>query len=491
MRTDGSKPDAGRPWDQFRARLAPARRQLARLGTGPRLALMLAPAALVVAALALLLGPETPARPAWLYEGKRFSAAEATRLAGVLRSHHFEARVEDGRVGVTSAKEADALLLLEKQGLTPRSADELVDQGDEGGWLEPPGAREIRLRRRRERELGQMIRELPETSIESALVEIARPRPTGFRPAEEERATVRVTTRGDQPLAPATVMRIKDVLSTMEHLKPDALAILDRAGRVYLEPGKPDLLHRSWAHAREEELKTKILEELDWVEGLRVSVQVDPAASKSPEPVPAATETPRTPVVVPNGPLDLPPEPGETLAEVTPIEAAPVGKANVLVQVPLSTYLARARQDRAGRNPSPSELQGYAEKLEAKVQTAVAYVVPPRELGRVVVMRSDPAGPAIPAEAVAATPHRQELGWLLFGGAGTLALVAVLVASVGLMARRPSGRPARQRAAVGRRDDPDGPRPAPSERVRELVRLHPVAAAGVLQRWIGQGEESA
>ena len=28
---------------------------------------------------------------------------------------------------------------------------------------------------------------------------------------------------------------------------------------------------------------------------------------------------------------------------------------------------------------------------------------------------------------------------------------------------------------------------APSERVRELVRFNPEAAAGVLQRWIGQG----
>ncbi len=33
----------------------------------------------------------------------------------------------------------------------------------------------------------------------------------------------------------------------------------------------------------------------------------------------------------------------------------------------------------------------------------------------------------------------------------------------------------------------DEPNPGPSERVRELIRLNPEAAAGVLQRWIGQG----
>ena len=32
-----------------------------------------------------------------------------------------------------------------------------------------------------------------------------------------------------------------------------------------------------------------------------------------------------------------------------------------------------------------------------------------------------------------------------------------------------------------------GAGPGPSERVRELIRLNPEAAAGVLQRWIGQG----
>ena len=495
MRTDGSKHAAEPPWARLRARLAPARRQLARMGPGPRIALMLAPLGLLAAAAALVLGPEAPARMTWLYNGHHFSAADASRAEGALKAHRFDARVEDGRVGVPAAREADALTLLEKEGLAPRSADELVDDGSDGGLLETPAARERRLLRGEERALGQMIRELDEATIESARVVLSRPPRAVFGPPEEARATVRVTARGDQPLAPATVMRIKDVVSTMEHLKPDALAILDRAGRVYLEPNKPGLLHDSQAHAREEELKSKIQSELDWVEGLKVSVQVE----SSPPPVAAAhapaAETPRAPLVVPNGPLDLPADPGTDgggaeAASVAPEGPSATGKANVLVQYPLSTYLRRRRDDEARRGPGPGELLAYAEKLETKIKTAVAYVVPPAELGKVVVMRSDPAGPPPPDEEAAVAPRRLEVGWLLAGGAGALALVAVLVTAFGMLARRPASRPAR-RPAVGRHEDASGPRPAPSERVRELVRRDPVAAAGVLQRWIGQGGDSA
>ena len=57
-----------------------------------------------------------------------------------------------------------------------------------------------------------------------------------------------------------------------------------------------------------------------------------------------------------------------------------------------------------------------------------------------------------------------------------------------VVSRRPVPRRARG-ADRGRYPIDAAPEPghAPSERVRELVRFNPEAAAGVLQRWIGQG----
>jgi flagellar biosynthesis/type III secretory pathway M-ring protein FliF/YscJ len=58
-----------------------------------------------------------------------------------------------------------------------------------------------------------------------------------------------------------------------------------------------------------------------------------------------------------------------------------------------------------------------------------------------------------------------------------------------MAARRPAARPSRTTVRSGVVvDAPSGPVPGPSERVRDLVRRDPEAAAGVLQRWIGQGE---
>ena len=196
--------------------------------------------------------------------------------------------------------------------------------------------------------------------------------------------------------------------------------------------------------------------------------------------------------MIPNAPASLAADeagPGAeappTSAETPWAEALP-GKVNVLVQVPLSFYRHHPPDD-ARREPTDEERKVIVERTEARIKTIVAHVVPKGELGGVDVVRIDPPAGA-PAEVpVYAEPHRFEPGWVLAAVGGALTVLAGVVVLGGMLAgRRPSARPDRRRAAARVREEAPGPRPAPSERVRELVRRDPVAAAGVLQRWIGQ-----
>ncbi len=68
-------------------------------------------------------------------------------------------------------------------------------------------------------------------------------------------------------------------------------------------------------------------------------------------------------------------------------------------------------------------------------------------------------------------------------------MVALLVVGVRLLAsRRPEVRPApASDRGLYARDEASEPGQSASERVRELIRLNPEAAASVLHRWIGQG----
>jgi hypothetical protein len=86
-----------------------------------------------------------------------------------------------------------------------------------------------------------------------------------------------------------------------------------------------------------------------------------------------------------------------------------------------------------------------------------------------------------------AEPHRPWI-WVALSGVVVLASVGAVGAMVRLATRRQPTRPSRSSWRPGFVvDGPNDPLPGPSERVRELIRLNPEAAAGVLQRWIGQG----
>jgi len=495
MRSDDLIPAAPPAWARLRARLDPARRWLAHRGPGPRLALLLVPLTLLIAAAGYF-AAEEPARPAWLYDGHRFAAEEGARVEQALKARRIEVIVVDGKIGVPPASEADALVLLKKEGLAPRSVDDRINEdAPESGPFVTPAERARREAHQREKVLGLMIREIDPEAIESVIVEVTRPRPAPFGPREEATATVRVTTQADRTLASQTVEKIQRVLVAREKLKPKGVTVFDRRGVFYLDAGSP--AHHVHSQARADELRSKLLDELDWIKGIKVSVHVDPPASRPARPPARSAPLPapaRPPLVIPNAPASLPAEDAEAAVAAEPVSApgneGMPGRVDILVQVPLSFY-RRHSPDDPRREPSDAELKLIAERTEGRIRTIVEHVVPRGELGGIEVVRIDrPAGTpaAVPAYA---DPHHFEPGWVLAAVAGVLTLLAIVVVGGGRLAgRRPSTRPDRRRAAARVREDAPGPRPAPSERVRELVRRDPVAAAGVLQRWIGQGGDA-
>jgi hypothetical protein len=168
--------------------------------------------------------------------------------------------------------------------------------------------------------------------------------------------------------------------------------------------------------------------------------------------------------------------------------------ARVLVRVPRSYYLSKAALN---RDPSPDRLQPFIDQTESLIREAVAHVVP-SELTRpgeppdvtIQILPVDPPA-SVPLRSQVANDVRGPFpGWLpaCVAGVGLMVLLSALGVRV-LAWRRPAGRRvAAARPGRYRSDAASEPGSGPAERVRELIRLNPEAAASVLHRWIGRGE---
>jgi hypothetical protein len=214
------------------------------------------------------------------------------------------------------------------------------------------------------------------------------------------------------------------------------------------------------------------------------------------------------PAVGVNTPLELEPElplvpaPTPVPAVSAPAPAETAGPrsevARVWVRVPRSYYYSKAAPD---RDPSPDRLQPIVARTESLIRVAVGHVVPPEltlagaapDLKIDTIPDDEPA--TAPLRSQVATDTRRPLSWWLPAGVaagGLIVLASVLLVRV-LAVRGPVARQ-RNRAIAAphlgryRSDAASEPGPGPAERVRELIRLSPEAAASVLHRWIGQGE---
>ena len=102
---------------------------------------------------------------------------------------------------------------------------------------------------------------------------------SGLRPGPGSRATafVWLETVGGREIPHKTVQAIQNIIVGCEYdLKQDAVTVFDQKGRHYLVAGDPKYSTLSATRAHEEELSQRILEEIDWIDGVRVTLQLVP-----------------------------------------------------------------------------------------------------------------------------------------------------------------------------------------------------------------------
>ena len=487
MRTEPPSPLAS-ALSRLRGPAGRARRWLAARGTATRIALLLVGLA-GLGAVGYLASLEDPSERslAWLYEGRKLSADDVGKIAQALDAASIP-HVEDpsGRVGVKPARKGEALLALAKAKAVPPSLDDLSNDADAISPFDGPEERERRDNRNLERILKAEIEGL-DPAITSAHVRVHRVKKRGGYGAPSEISSfVHLRIEGGRKLGHRVVDGIETFLTgSVPGLKAEAITVVDQAGYKYLAAGNPSLKGQMQAHAREEDWGEKIAGELRHIPGVGVSVllEVVPAPPPPPEVPPSAAQE----LVLPNGKAVVEPEP--PLVAPAPSDHSARTKANVWVRVPRSFYLLEFQSRSPNRPPTPDDLEPMRLTTEKLIRDAVEIHIPKDELGvvKIAVIQDDLASsrplllPSVP-EA-----HRQWT-WVALPGSIAVAGMAGVAALVRLATRRPSARPSRSPWRPGFvADGPSGPVPGPSERVRELIRLNPEAAAGVLQRWIGQG----
>ncbi len=462
----------------------------------------------------------------YLASGTRFSSEDLIKICRAFDEHRItDYRLDDRRVAVSADEFDEASVLLAKIDVGRRSIEEIRSQ---------PGAMSLlwetsedRVRRdqlKRERILEAMIGQ--QSGVVWSLVSIHHPRASaGVRNPPKPSAFVYLETEGDRQLPSRTVQAIPVILRGYEpDLNMHAITVMDRRGHRYLDPSNPSLGDISRNRARAEELSEKILEKLDWIKGVRVLVQVStphhdvsmtgragsstttvnpahPADRATPSAGDAAPDSAEPasggPDIMVNTPAALETEPLPTKSiAVTSIpseSSAAAGEqghesGHVLVNVPRSFYYNALVNKADHLDPSPEEFQLMAARTETGVKKTVELVLPEQGTWKVDV---DTIPDELPLVRPVVLPYpaesrRKTLDWGIVGAVGAAISILAAVGSWIQVARRsvrlpePPAKTAQYRADLASEA-------GPSERVRELVRRNPEAAASVLQRWTGQG----
>jgi flagellar M-ring protein FliF len=464
----------------------------------------------------------SPVGVRYLAAGARFSSEDLIKICRAFDEHRItDYRLDDRRVAVAADDLDEASVLLAKIDVGRHSIEEIRSQ---------PGAMSLlwetsedRLRRdqlKSERILEAMIGQ--QSGVVWSLVSLHRPRASaGVRHLAKPSAFVYLETEGDRQLPFRTVQAIPVILRGYEpELNVHSITVMDRRGHRYLDPSNPSLGDLSRNRAREEELSEKILEKLDWIKGVRVLVQVSAphhdaslpgragggstladsarAGDRSVSNDASAAAGPAGPgngaSIVVNGPQELETEPAPTKPITAPsVVSESAGEpghesGHVLVNVPRSFYYNALVNKSDRLEPSPEEFQLMAARTETGVKKTVELVLPEPGTWKVDVDTIPDELPLIrpvvlpyPVEA-----RRKALDWGIVGAVGAAISILAAVGSWIQVARRAARQPEAEAKTARYRADLAS-EPGPSERVRELVRRNPEAAASVLQRWTVQG----
>jgi flagellar M-ring protein FliF len=471
----------------------------------------------------------------YLVSGRQFSSDDLIKVCSALDKQRLNYRVDDSRRVEVAAEQFDqAADVVAKLQLGQRPLGDIREEFNTFSVLDSPSDKESRKQLGREKLIEGLIGQLD--GVVSSLVSIQRPPTSKFLHANANpKAFVYVETEGNRRLAYQTAQSICGILTgCVPDLTPGSITVMDRHGNRYLDSGNPSIGDASRDRAREEDLVKEILDKLDWIKGVRVQVKVnsprvaEPAAAlavagNGSRQLPSAdhasstktgAEMPRSEpggsvpamsvnqvVTLDPEPLPKPPAPALTVVANGTGANPPVdGRSaeheqqrkhepgHVLIYVPRSFYINAADIRPDNREPTQAELRLMTDRTENQIKTIVGLVTPSSEPWKIEIL-------TLPDELSLNRPvnlqstidaRRRVLDW---GIVGTVVAVVSILAAVGSwiqVARRPvpmSGPPLSTR----RFHADSASEPGPSERVRELVRRDPEAAASVLQRWTGQG----
>ena len=464
---------------------------------------------LLATAASFFTGSE-PANTEWLYDGRVFSRTESAKIISALKAADIPCVETGGKLGVAAAKRAEALEVLGRGHIGPRPLDDLLDdRATAGSMWELPDDRDKRDLRGKEKIAREVIARF--RGVVSATIILTPVAPTNrLSSVRSLKATALIQTEDDQPLSHSTIDRICHGLTNIDAVDPDAITVIDPTnGRDYRVAGRPDVEARSTVRVREEELREKILNQLR-IDGALVYVRIDQASplQAHDDEAPAIAPPNRIGVnrpVVTDEPSSRPAEDStpRLLANAThPASNAGTGnshvnhrfselprQAYVLVQVPRSHYLKLFQAIHPTQAPTPDDLAPFAVRVRETIQTVVNAIIPSQEMAALNIVRIDDLESGQLAGMNGLTPRKGNPSWLpVVGGLALAAAVLLLLGGGWLALRRPWLGPD---PSAGRRQ-----KSAPqatvttttaTERVRELIRLDPGAAAGVLHRWIAQG----
>lgn len=445
--------------------------------------------------VAILLAASTDAVWTRLIDDRKLTPERLRRIQSALAAAEIDSRIEKNRIEVPVSQLRDALAAVAKSKLMPATEEDLRKELDEfslQSLFESKSARTERERRKFEDALALRIAEL-DPRVTSADVQISREEPKGRRLFDEPRILASIFIRTDDQAAidSRTVEAIVTLLvSRIPGLKPDGITLLDGEKRPYLVAGRPNMTRKAFAQAREDEIAAKLVGKLNWIEGVRVAVASAGGDATAGAESPAQGDSaPAEPAVV----MQI----NRPLARTAPAPAEPGAgetnehRLNILVNVPRHYYLKMYREGNPQGAPSGEDLKPYQSRLEATVKTTVGYVVSARELGKLVIETiPEPAQeePAVRAAVEASRDHSAALYAAAI--AGSLAIGFLTAWSFGARSRSPSRGSSSAPARAGSSPTEDSG-PGPLERVRDLVRLEPIAAAGVMQRWAGMNAAEA
>jgi hypothetical protein len=466
------------------------RRALMARPPAVRLALVLAPVLALTAAGYWAAGTLGSTGPRHLAGGRPFASDDLIAIFNALDAKNIWYRPDaDRRVAVLPEQYDQAVKLVAGLNVGPRPFSELRESpGSLNDLLLTPEDRQQRDRLRSEKMIERLINNLP--GVVWSFASIRHPRPTLMRHSRiNPSAFVWLECEPNRPLPLQTIQAIPSIVtgaSDEPELSADAIRVMDKGGRVLLDPHNPNLGRETRARVREQELRDRVADLLSWINGVRILLVPGDRSHSAPPPAQAepATGEPARPspgiaVNEPAGLDELPPLPDPAV-----VEKAEGGR--LYVYVPRSYYyLARPQPDH--REPTLEELQQVAAKTKERVERMLKPPIVPEAW----TVEVDTMPDEVPATRAAGLPagadHRRiAADWGIVGAVA--ATVALLMATGSWIqaARRP-GRPI-EPSPAGRRYREDLPdEPEPSERVRELVRRDPEVAASVLQRWAIQG----